>query len=121
MNDEQIAKLPKWAQEHIRNLSRERQVAVDALNKWVDEQTPAPFRIDELECLGEQQGPTRKVRYIQGTRLQVYFADVRLDVTLRDKAIDLQWGTPRNHAGDICFQPRSFQSAYLIAKTNMRG
>lgn len=37
---EQIAKLPKWAQDHIRDLDFQRQQAVTALNEFVDQQKP---------------------------------------------------------------------------------
>lgn len=117
---EQIEKLPKWAQEYIRDVNREREVAVAALNRWVDDQTPAPIYVNELECLGEQRGPSHKVRYVQGNRLRVDFADVALEVVLRDDVIDMQWSAPNYRTGDICFQPRSFQAAYLVAKKNMR-
>lgn len=59
------AKLPKWAQEHIRKIEREREVAVRALNQYVDDQTPAAFYVDEPESTGEQVGPSFKKRYFQ--------------------------------------------------------
>jgi hypothetical protein len=117
-----ITKLPVWAQEHIKEITRERETAIRALNKYVDSQTKAPFYIQELECTGEQQGPSSKKRYIQTNQIEVEYAGVHLSVHLRDDAvIDLQWGTGgRLAADDVCFQPRSYQSAYLFTKENMR-
>lgn len=36
-----IAKLPKWAQEHIADLQRQRDAAIEALENIVDTQTPS--------------------------------------------------------------------------------
>ena len=36
-----MAKLPKWAQDYIKDIVREREVA--ALNDYVNEQTTSPF------------------------------------------------------------------------------
>jgi len=36
---EQISKLPRWAQDHIKDLARQRETALEALNSHVDNQT----------------------------------------------------------------------------------
>ena len=116
---EQLSKLPKWAQERIRNLEREREVAVRALRDWSDSQTYSPISIPEYASTGENQGPTRYVRYVEGHRVDIDWLGVRLSVLLRDEVIDLQWSA--NHAiGDVCMQPRSYQNVWLISKEQMR-
>jgi hypothetical protein len=52
--EEQIAKLPKWAQDHIANVERERFVSVRALNEAMDSQTKAAFYCDDYVCTGER-------------------------------------------------------------------
>ena len=114
-----IEKLPKWAQEYIRNIEREREVAVNALNEYVDNQTPSPFFIDEMECTGERKGPTIKRRYVQTHKIEIEHQEVSLRIILRDESIDLQWSGEKM-LGDVAFIPSSYQSARLVSKGNMR-
>jgi hypothetical protein len=46
MDDKQFEKLPKWAEEHIKTIQRERDNAVRALNDYVNSQTPTEIYID---------------------------------------------------------------------------
>lgn len=118
---EQLAKLPAWARAHIQNVTREREVALDALNKYVDEQTAAPFYVEEMECTGEKAGPSFKRRYIQSHKMTVEFKGVELNIHLRDReGIQLQWGTPRHGLGHVAFVPSSFQAATLVPYSMMR-
>ena len=117
---EQLAKLPVWARTHIEDLAREREVALNALNKYVDEQTDSPFYVESLECTGEKAGPSLKRRYIQTARMTVKFKGVELNIMLRDRdGIELQWGDA-SHTGHVAFVPSSFQSALLIPHDMMR-
>ena len=118
---EQIAKLPVWARAHIKNITREREVALKALNRYVDDQTTAPFYIDEMECTGEQQGPSFKRRYVQTSKMAVEFKGVELTIYLREReGIELQWSTPHRGGGNIAFVPTSFQAATLVPRDMMR-
>lgn len=123
---DQIQKLPKWAQEHLRDLSRQREEAVRTLNKLIDEQTPSKFSIEAHPCLGENPGPSFKTRYIQTDHIKVAHAEVELHVLIRDNGdngsgrICLQWNDPRRTCGDIQMKPVSFQSIELQSKENMR-
>lgn len=60
-----VNKLPKWAQERIKELQYQRDAAVDALNNFVDNQTPSNIYIEEHPCIGESSGPSFKRSYIQ--------------------------------------------------------
>jgi hypothetical protein len=118
--DERIKKLPAWAQELIADLAREREVAVRALNGYLDGQTKSSFYIDNLECTGENTGPSKKTQYIQTHKMEVEHAGVRLSIILRDDRIDLQWEDVNRGMSQIAFVPRSYQSAELVAKGNMK-
>ena len=63
--DPRVSKLPKWAQDQIADLSRERDTAIRALNAFVDDQTPSAFSYRTRLSTGESQGPALKTRYIQ--------------------------------------------------------
>lgn len=121
MDDKQFEKLPKWAQAEINNLKRERETAIRALNRYVDNQTQSEIYIEENESTGEQRGPSRKTRYIQGHRIEFKHAGVSLSVSVyRDGQIELQWGGGDIHGNEVAFIPTSYQAARLVAKENMR-
>jgi len=110
----QLEKLPKWAQEYIRDLEHERETAINALNQHLDNQTPSPFYVDELVSTGEQQGPSHKRRHFQAHRMTVGHAGVELNILLRhDDRIELSWFGD-NHMRNIGIVPRSYQSIDLI-------
>jgi hypothetical protein len=123
---EQIEKLPKWAQEHMRDLQRQRDTAVAALRKWTDSQTESPISIMEYECTGETQGPSRYDRYVHAHGLTIKWHGIRLDVRLNDDGpqhecgIGLQWSDVHQRSLQIAMVPKSYQSVDLIAKENMR-
>lgn len=116
-NTPDVSKLPKWAQDHIKDLQRERDIAVRALNEWTDTQTPSPIFVDELVSTGEERGPSTKRRYIEGRRVSFNWQGVWLDVLLRESAIDLQWRTPDDMCGmeDVALIPRSYMQVWLVA------
>jgi hypothetical protein len=124
----QIARLPKWVQEHIADIQRQRDVAVRELNRWVDAQTPSPVRVLEMVCLGEGAGPSIKTRFVQTRTIEVLWKNVYLKVYLaessaqRQDSIELQWGQGEemHGSGMAALVPTSFQSALIISPKNMR-
>lgn len=118
MND--ITKLPKWAQDKIAMLERERETAIDTLNRWQDGQAKSPIANPNYECTGENIGPTMKTQYIQSHRLEITWQGIKLQVLLRDKAIDLQYSGAGAMQSDVCLVPRSYQQIWLVVKENMR-
>jgi len=120
---EQIAKLPKWAQDYIVNLSRERESAINSLNAFCDSETQSPFYVEESVCTGEQSGPTRKRHYIQAHAINVEWAGVHLRVDANDygnrrSEIGLSYGTGTH--SDVALIPYSYCQATLKTKENMR-
>lgn len=116
-----ISKLPKWAQQTIRELSRERDTAINKLNEYLDSETETEIYVDDLVSTGEQQGPTFKRRYIQGHVITFNHSGVQLDVNIfYDGCIDLKWSIPTDRIGDVAFIPQSYQNARLVSKKDMR-
>lgn len=116
-----INKLPKWAQEYIHELERQRDVAVHEMEEYLDNQTPSAFYVYDLVTIPDEKSRTRSViRYIQTHRMEVEHDGVHLNIILRDGYIDLHWGLPDYHHGDVAFIPQSYNSARLVAKENMR-
>ena len=110
-------KLPKWAQEHIKDLKRERDVAIRELKGYLDYQTPSPFFVSDYFCTGEENQFVK--RYIQTHRMCIDHAGVFLDILLRDDTIELKWDAGQYNIRDVAMIPQSYQSIRLVARENM--
>lgn len=122
---EQLAKLPKWALEHLKSLEMQREQAIRTLNEFVDDQTPSPFYYEENPCTGEQRGPIGKRKYIQAHNMEVVWRGVHLTISAHSygnsgEGIALQWGGEGRHSGDIAMIPASHQRVRLVAWKDMR-
>ena len=119
-----MTKLPKWAQERIGKIERERDVAIRALNAFCDEQTTSPYYIEDHICTGEKQGPVVKTRYIQTHKMTISYCGVELNIMTRifnnEKTIDLQWNGTDSRTREVAFIPTSYQAGHLVAKEHMR-
>jgi hypothetical protein len=116
---EKIAKLPKWAQDHIADAERTRDIAERELKQYEDRQTPSPFSIQEYVS------GKFITRFIQTDKIEVEAHGVKVEVRVgydRDKTIHLRWGPEGRVAGvrHVAFIPTSFQQAELMTKENMR-
>lgn len=115
-----ISKLPKWAQDHIANIARQRDVAVRELSEYVDNQTPAKFFTESLVCLSDGS-PEFVKRYIQADTITVEFMGVRLRVDAHDhnkmhgKGIRIKWEPVARKCGDVAMIPYSSCSVRLIS------
>lgn len=125
MND--ISKLPKWAQSEIEKLSRQRDEAVKALNRFLDQQTPSGVAFDQMPGTGEEAGPSFKTGFIQTDRVAFNHAGVDLTVFLtrkndgqREYGIELSWHSNTSVLSHVALIPKSYQQAMLVAKENMR-
>lgn len=124
--EEQLAKLPKWAQDAFKSLERERYTAVRELQQWTADQTPSPISIMEMVSDGTQRGPKTYTRFVHTTDLKINWQGVELTIALRsdgpmhENCIKLQWSGHDRGSQHIGFIPDSFQSAYLIHPDNMR-
>lgn len=115
-----ITKLPKWAQEHIKDIQRQRDIAVRQLNKFCDNQTESRIFVDDAPCTGEGKGPKRKRHYIQSDKVAIMHKGVQLEIICREHYINIHWGPPGYGMDEIAFIPDSYQSARLVSKENMR-
>jgi hypothetical protein len=114
-------KLPKWAQDHIKTLERQRDEAVSALNEYVDHQTESAFYFDDYVGTGETLGPSNKRSYIQTRNITVNYAGIELNIyATPDNEIRLQWSDDKRHLDYIYFIPTTFQGAILVSKKNVR-
>jgi hypothetical protein len=98
-SDEQIKKLPAWARDYIKDLDRERFLAVRSLNTFLDSKTPSSVYTQSYECTGETVGPSIKINFLQTTR--VYFRlpnspeDFDMEVFVNQEKRRVEIRTPR--------------------------
>lgn len=119
---EQIAKLPKWAQERIADLERRTATAELVLKEFQDAQTPSPIFYDDLVCIGSG-GPQFVRRYVQSSRVSIVRDGVRADVLLRadgDTGIEISWGDEKRGVSQVAMVPLSFQKVVLLSKAQLR-
>jgi hypothetical protein len=122
--DEQIAKLPKWARDHIDSLARQRAVAVKELDEYCNSQKQSPFFTEDMACTGESSGPSHRVRYIQAHTVCVVWRGVHLRIDAhgygnRSDGISLSWGAGKCVTRDVAMIPQSYNSVRLVAKEDM--
>lgn len=121
MNNTQ--KLPKWAQERIRELERQRDEALKALNQWKDDQKPSKFSSTFPLCTGEAQGPTFKEVFFHpcADGITVRHSGIELMVSaFEDEGIHLRWSAQNTACGEVAFIPTSFQNACMKHPSKLR-
>jgi hypothetical protein len=118
---EQIAKLPKWAQELIANLDRRVVLSERALREHMDSQTPSEFFIDDYLCIGGGS-PVATRRYVQTHKISVAKDGVRADILLRmdEPGIEISWGDEKRTCREVAMVPTSFQKIKLVTKEHIR-
>lgn len=81
MND--ITRLPKWAQEQITDLQRQRDEAIRTLNEATDSQTKSRIWVSRMPCTGETGGgPVQKLQYIQAHSVYFQHRDEKFELSL---------------------------------------
>lgn len=83
--------IPKKVEERIKDLERQRDIAVRALNDVVDGQTPSGIYVQRADCTGEKPGPTFRKVYIQTHTLEINHAGVKLHILLREDKVDISF------------------------------
>ena len=114
---EQIARLPKWAQEHIRDLEGHKDIAQRKLREYLETQEQTNCWTDELVCM-KNSGPEWVRRYFKVANIEVAHKGVHLTVSgLRseDNDIRLSWRPVGNGGnGSVAFTPWAYQQARLV-------
>jgi hypothetical protein len=116
---EQLLRLPKWAQEQIRDLTRQRDTAVRKLFEFEDNQTPSKVWSEDMLHVGSR--PTLVRHYFQANDVEIEHAGVHLMVRgLHDdkSPMHLSW-RPAGEGGwsyaDVALIPESYQQVRLVA------
>ena len=112
--DKKIAKLPKWAIEHFKTITMQRDAAVRALDNFENSNTESAFFFEDAVCDGVNRGPTNRRNYSQGYKIQFEHAGVGVSMLLRDDSIEIAWDGIGRHGDDIVMQPKSWQMISLF-------
>jgi len=101
-----LERLPKWAQDHINNLSSALKVSEKALKDYTDSTTPSPFEVLDIVCLTKTT-PVR--RYVQASSMIVRAGGVRVDVYPQDDGINILFEGDRK-VDDVALVPQAGNS-----------
>ena len=116
---EQIVKLPKWAQEHIRDLERQRMAAVEALEDFTAKNDTGPVCCRLMVSDGASRGPSsRQVRF-DARWVEIDHAGVHVDLTLAEGEVRVAYTLSARAAGCVYLQPTSFQQFKLKSKLEL--
>jgi len=113
ISDEQFNKLPKYAQEHIEELQRDRDLAIKKLNDFLDSQTPSPIYVDDM--IAFSGGPKQIRQYVHGQRVFFEKDGVTLEVSLFDdyRNIEMRYYQTKRLTGSVALTPVSHQHLRL--------
>ena len=114
-----LEKLPKWAQEHIKTITMQREAAVSALNDFTDSQTESPVYYELHPCDGCQQGPSFRKHYIQTNAVHFNYGGVDLRVSVWNNEITLSWGG-KDGIRDAAMIPFGYNQVRLVTKEMLR-
>src|SRR6516165_3957751 len=108
INDEvedRVVKLPKWVQDYIRLLQRERDDAIWHYQSQLDDQTASPFFHDTIECCTGKSEIKR--RYVQASHIQCEMSGIVVDVRPyeRDGYISVMFSRTDNAIGGVAIIP----------------
>lgn len=109
--NKRISALPKWAQDHIQTLERQRKEAVDALNAAQDTATPTPVFFERHVCVNSGEGTVTTKHYIPTDRITVEYEGI---------ASKLQRAGMTGVMSEVAMIPESFQQVRLVEKSRLR-
>ncbi len=120
----QIQKLPKWAQEYIADLVRERDSAQSMLKRMADDQTPSPIYIDDWYSVPSVkrfvQSPANRVTIEHaGVHCEIYLASEKDGQRLHGIEINYSDTDHRLHC-EVAVIPRGIGNIQLVSKENLR-
>ena len=118
---EQMAKLPKWAQEHINDLARRVEMAERILQQYKDNQTPSEFFYDDYQCIGLGT-PQHARRYVQTYKMTVARDGIQADILLRqdDPGIEISFSFVERVTTHVPVVMSGFNQIRIIPKDKLR-
>lgn len=116
---EKLARLPKWAKEHIAELTRQRDAAVDAMRKAAATKKPSPIYVEDYVCVGSG-GPDRVRTYIDNYSVTVEYAGVVAEVSTHSlEGIEVRFGPADHLFGEIMVVPKHLGGITLVNPIHM--
>lgn len=120
----QLESLPKWAQSHIENLTRDRDKLSRLLDKQMSTQevTPIWTMVHRPADEPTNRAPvTDRLYYPIEHSFMIEWEGIKVDVILREGCIDFQFDPAGKCAsGDVCIRPVSYNKLEVLHRDNMR-
>lgn len=95
--DADIARLPRWAREHIAGLEAracqkeaQRSEAVATMRGALDAQEPTPFSVEDWVCVGAG-GPSRVVKFVEARDVTCTHAGLVVTVSLEQDSVAVRF------------------------------
>lgn len=113
-----MAKLPKWAQDYMKDLERQAFVAQRTLREYQDQQTQSEFFVEDYDS--DQAKMTRK--YIQTSKVSIQRGALKVDVycRLHENSIDIAYYDEGRISREVALVPQGLNSVKIILKQDMR-
>lgn len=115
---EQLENLPKWAQKHIKDLTRQAFMARRELREYVDNQTESNFYTENWNS--DEEKLLRN--FIQTHKMTILRDDVEVTVLLRhdEPGIDISWTDHQRISREVALIPIGFNSIRILKQGDMR-
>jgi len=110
-----IEALPQWAQLHIADLARQRETAVNELNRFMNTQKQTDVWVTSFIC-DTVGGPTIRKHYIDTDKIEILHAGIYMRIALsghHKNCIDVQYSSKQWGLGDVVLQPQAYQQFIL--------
>ena len=121
LTPEQIAKLPRWAQDHIKDLDRRMKTAERTLTEYTDAQTPSEFYHDDMVCVGGGS-PKYIRRYVQTYKMTIERNGVQVTALLRqdEPGIELSFSNANHATAQVAIIASSFNKLTIVPSDKLR-
>lgn len=113
-----IAKLPKWAQAHIKDLDRRAFVSERTLREYHDNSTPSEFFTEDYDT--DRQKMVR--RYVQTHKMEILRNGLRITIINRqdDPGVDITWCDEERSTYQVPCIPQGLNHVRIVLKKDLR-
>lgn len=114
-----VTRLPRWAQDYVKDLVRERENAVSILNEFQDDQMPSNVFFEKHACTGEVPGtnaPVTKKCYVSTRHLTFLVGKREVYVSLHEDQGHFYLDVSAGFAS-LRFQPQASNSIRIEEPT----
>ncbi len=120
MINEKIEQLPEDIKNYIKELTCERDEAIQALDRYLNNQTESPFSYSET-LASDTKRPSVVTKFIQTREVSVSHSDIFMNISLHSTYIEIRFNGRENSYSEVAIIPSAYQKIRLVSKLNMRS